>query len=81
MAETEQALCTTLIINRSDTKCGNCGKGADPYAESHDVILGYPPIGGGPGCGVRWAQVRSDYTGMEDRCREMRPDLEWVGTW
>ena len=30
-----------LIINRFDSKCGACGKGADPREEAHETQLGY----------------------------------------
>lgn len=67
----------TLIINRSDSKCGNCGMGADPKETTHDTILGYGPFT--VGCGERFVLVRSDYTGMQAACERMRPDLAWVG--
>ena len=28
-----------LIINRSDSKCGNCGQGANPYEITHDTVI------------------------------------------
>lgn len=69
----------TLYINKSDSRCGACGKSADPYEESHisgdwynDKRL--------MGCGVIFTSVASDYThiGPED-ISAMRPDLPWVG--
>lgn len=69
-----------LIINRFDSKCGACGKGADPREEAHETQLGYgehPP----EGCGIRWRFVTSDYTNMEEGVSAMRPDLEWFARW
>lgn len=65
-----------LIINRTDSKCGACGRGADPYAKSHDKVIGYKP---GPGCGATWTHVTSSYRGggIEEATLEMRPDLDW----
>lgn len=71
---------STLIVNRSESRCGDCGRGADPHELSHDTVLGY---GGpyGPGCGVVWDSVASDYVGMhmQEITANMRPDLTWVG--
>ena len=66
---------TTLFINISDSRCGNCGKDADPYAEAHDRKLGWNP---GEGCGAVFTHLSSDYVGFEDRVRKMRPDLIFV---
>jgi hypothetical protein len=71
----------TLYINRSDTFCGNCHKGANPRDEAHWTQYGY---GNGefgtPGCGQVWRKVSTDSygMGMNDIIRNMRPDLEWV---
>lgn len=65
----------TLYINRSDSLCGNCRKGADPYSRSHDRVLGYNPE---DGCGKVWSKVSTMSYGMDINTiiAEMRPDLE-----
>ena len=67
-----------LIINRFDSKCGNCGKSCDPHDQKHVKVLGYAPTG--EGCGVEWTHVTTDYTGdeMAGMCQAMRPDLVFV---
>lgn len=61
-----------LFINRFDSYCGSCKKGADPDEKKHDTILGwaesYPP-----GCGVTWTHVSTDYVGVDPA--RTRPDL------
>lgn len=52
-----------LIINRSDSRCGNCGKGASPHENAHLTILGYAEHNS-PGCGEEWDSVESDYINM-----------------
>lgn len=68
-----------LVIDRSASYCGNCGKDANPNQETHRDITGYNPEPGG-GCGVRWKHVTSSYFGdnIEQAVRDMRPDLEWI---
>lgn len=48
-----------IIINRSESRCGNCGKGAFMEETGHNTIAGYN--GGQPGCGAIWDSVSSDY--------------------
>ena len=68
-----------LFINRTDSECGNCRKGADPYEKAHDSVLGWGPTM--PGCGETFTAVGSHYRGegMEEAVRRMRPDLPWTG--
>ena len=66
----------TLIVGSWSSHCGNCGKAANPQSETHDVVLGYGPENGTPGCGVRWTQVESEY-GQD--LSQFRPDLVQVG--
>lgn len=66
----------TLIINRSDSQCSNCGKGANPNAKHHTEVLGYGPAS--EGCGQLFTHVTSNYYGMRDVCEVMRPDLIWI---
>lgn len=72
----------TLFINPSNSKCGNCNKGATWREATHDTVLGYFPKGydPGPGCGVRWVYVSTEYTGYAavEAAKDCRPDLEWI---
>lgn len=70
----------TLIINRNDSKCGNCGRDCDFNEKRHDTLLGYDDDNGKPGCRYLWKYVASDYTGMDERLKKMRPDLELMST-
>ncbi|QIQ63022.1 hypothetical protein SEA_MOAB_161 [Streptomyces phage Moab] len=49
-----------IIINRSESRCGNCGKGAFMEEQGHYTIAGYKD-NGMPGCGEEWDSVSSDY--------------------
>lgn len=71
----------TLYVGLNDSRCGYCGKSANPAQFTHEVLLGYGPDNGRPGCGVRWKYVASTYSGQEaeDAVRLLRPDLEYVG--
>lgn len=77
MKRTEKGI---LVINRSSSTCGDCGRGADPNEKSHKTIIEYSPDTGSKGCGAKWTKVSSDYSGKDNKRRtmEMRPDLEWV---
>jgi hypothetical protein len=72
----------TLSIGLNQSHCCRCGRGADPAADTHDVVVEYSSDAGGPGCGVRWRYVTSDYDGpdVQARVSAMRPDLTWVRT-
>ncbi len=52
-----------LIINRMDSRCGNCNESASPHENGHFTILGYVN-NGSPGCGELWDSVESDYINM-----------------
>jgi hypothetical protein len=69
----------TLYINHSNSICGSCGRGADPYELKHDTILEYS--GQSEGCHMEFKHLSSDYMGVriEEAARDMRPDLEWIG--
>jgi hypothetical protein len=69
---------TVLTINRFDSHCNACGRGADPMETHHTTVLQYAPDPP-PGCGARFIAVTSDYLGMREACTAMRPDLPWVG--
>jgi hypothetical protein len=72
----------TLIINRNDSVCYNCGKSCDPKHKTHEINLGWNhEINGTPGCGIEWKYVTTHYWGetMVNAVKEMRPDLEFIG--
>ncbi len=68
-----------LIVNRWDSRCGECGKSCDPSAKTHDIVYGYGSDNGSPGCGAEWDRLASDYVGagIEAAAQALRPDLEW----
>ena len=67
-----------LIINRSDSKCGNCGKPADPHESHHDTVRYWQDET--EGCHQRFVLVTSHYVGarIKEAVTAMRPDLAWV---
>lgn len=69
----------TLYINKSESRCGACNKGADPYEESHITLLGWFATNDKmQGCGVTFDSVSSDYygfPGLMEEIQKMRPDL------
>jgi len=66
---------TTLFINRSSSRCGKCGRNADPNEKAHR--MGRME---GEGCGAKFTSVSSHYfgEGIKQATRAMRPDLPWV---
>ena len=74
---------TTLYINKSESRCGECNKGCDPYEETHITLLGWFATNDKmKGCGARFTDVSSDYVGMPglaDAIKLMRPDLPYHG--
>lgn len=72
---------TTLYINRSESRCGACNKGCDPYEESHITLLGWFAINDKmAGCGAQFTEVSSDYhgwPGLEEEIVRIRPDLPY----
>jgi hypothetical protein len=70
---------TLLIIDRVESMCDACGVNCDPHEKSHKTNLGWSPeVRAQPGCGAVYTQVTSNYIGMDDVIKAMRPDLEWV---
>ena len=73
----------TLYINKSESRCGACNKGADFYEESHITLTGWAAVNDRmKGCGAEFDSLSSDYSdwgGLYDELRLMRPDLPWVG--
>lgn len=74
-----ERLHAALIIDRSWSFCGACGRGAYPEQEIHADLAGWHPERGS-GCGVKWTHVSSNYSGdkMKEGAMDMRPDLEWI---
>lgn len=70
----------TLLINFSDSVCGNCGKATLPDSKTHEKISGYGESR--PGCGVKWKYVSSEYflanEGQDEAIKETRQDLEYI---
>lgn len=68
-----------LLIGTWSSSCGGCGKHCDPYEKSHETILpGYSKDGPKEGCHMVYTHVVSTYGPyLEDRVKEMRPDLEY----
>lgn len=74
----EETVKKTLFINHWNSRCGNCGRDADPGEKSHVTPMGYgrPP----EGCHMTWEFVSSDYTdgnGLHEAIKAMRPDLKF----
>lgn len=68
----------TLYVNRSDSRCGWCGRSALPSDKRHETPCGYDQA---PGCGAEFISVSSDYFGASEmyvRIMSMRPDLPFI---
>ena len=69
----------TLVINRSDSRCGNCGKAALPNEFYHETVPGWnePTVG----CRFDFTTTGTEYTGTEQReaVIRLRPDLTFTG--
>ena len=66
---------TTLYINRSSSRCGKCGRNADPNEKAHRMNRME-----GEGCGAKFTSLSSHYLGegIKRASCAMRPDLPWV---
>lgn len=66
---------TQLIVGPSQSRCGACGKNADPYESAHDMdrMLG-------DGCGATFTEVTTNYldANLEEATKALRPDLPFV---
>jgi hypothetical protein len=70
---TEQT--ATLLVDRTSSTCGGCGKPTLPSALTHANVSGYDPKPGG-GCGARFTAIRSVSRVVdEEDLRRLRPDL------
>ena len=68
-------LTATLVINITNSYCGHCGKPVLPKSTHHVDICGWTPKPGG-GCGARFVDMRTDYSGITDEALlRVRPDL------
>lgn len=72
----------TLYINKSESRCGGCNRGADPYEESHITLLGWAAVNDKmKGCGAEFTDLSTDYVnfpGLLEAIRDMRPDLPFI---
>jgi hypothetical protein len=76
-------LTATLYINEETSRCGGCGKGADPVEKQHTTHLKwtiepYEPTG----CDATFIAVDTDSVrtpALIEAIREMRPGLPLVG--
>jgi hypothetical protein len=75
--EREPRLKEAIVIGRTFSHCGNCGRDADLHDRSHETVIGYGPHS--PGCKIVYKYVTSDYSGdsIKVACQQLRPDLEW----
>jgi hypothetical protein len=70
-----EELTATLVIGRSDSHCGGCGKSTLPRNTHHHDISGWTPRPG-EGCGARFVAMRSDSRSVTaDILKDIRPDL------
>lgn len=78
-ADLRAKLRESLIINLSNSECGNCGRQVLPVGDSCEHLSGYGPQNGTPGCGAKWKYVTSAYMGerVEAAVKRSRPDLEF----
>lgn len=73
----------TVIINRWESSCNNCGKGVDPHTRKHDEVIGYSMLSE-PGCGIEFKYAASDYIGQGFKkgiMEQQFPHLEWIDRW
>lgn len=59
-----------LTIGSTSSKCGKCGRNADPSEKAHTMETMR-----GEGCGAVYTHVAAQYPGTERRVASMRPDL------
>lgn len=65
-----------LIVGSWYSRCGACGKNADPYEKSHDMTRME-----GDGCGAVFTHVQDEHIGIpgsDERMQQMRPDLTLI---
>jgi hypothetical protein len=68
-----------LIINRSDSRCSECGKAADLREKNHDTELGWGEQR--KGCGAGFEATATEYDGLsiQQAIVELRQDLPFIG--
>lgn len=67
-----------LIMDRSSSICGNCGKECDPNEYTHTKIVDNNFENKKSGCGVRWKYLTTNSRTIEDLIVKIRPDLELI---
>lgn len=65
----------TIIVNRSESYCSECGKTALYDEKCHETPCGYDRH---EGCGAEWLDLATNYFGMD--VSGCRPDLPYIGT-
>lgn len=73
-----QEITAVLVISRSASLCTHCGRGCLPWETHHTTMAGYADYDK-PGCGAKFTAVSTNYFGLDDAVKEMRPDLPFVG--
>lgn len=71
----------TLIVSRSSTTCGRCGKGTRIAPTHHIKVVGYGVSDTEQGCGERFTAITTDQLGPASSLLalvEMRPDLPLI---
>lgn len=70
----------TLIIDTWSSHCSNCGSDSvDPTETHHFTSYQSYTQPQRAGCGELYTETSSNYTGLEDNIRAMRPDLPYTG--
>lgn len=66
-----------VVIDNFHSRCGACGRGADPMEPTHATVVGSERTAG---CGVRWTKITSSYFGTREQevAQRLRPDLQWI---
>lgn len=70
----------TLIVSRSSSRCGHCGRQTMPDWQTHDAVSGYYSKNK-PGCGLEFTAITSDSpldAYWFSALSSMRPDLPIV---
>lgn len=69
-----------LVVGSWMSRCGRCGRDADPHESGHYTLLGYGTDNGKPGCMAKWDTITSEYSGEQAKAatKAVRPDLPYV---
>ncbi len=63
-----------LTVNFLSCTCSKCDANADPHEEKHEMKDSRDLSG----CGARFVAITTEYVGMEEKLRQLRPDLPQV---